>query len=148
VKPPSIFPLGESNTAYLSVLDRNRKPLGYVDVARLKESRADPVRYLVRSFLRISFDVDDAQGDPVRRHMTKFKRTSSHPYSLITVSTPLAELEEFLKTNIFALGVLHDDHSIKSVIPDPIIVTDSERKFVLAVATSQDLENFVSRWGS
>lgn len=26
-----------------SVLDRNRKPLGYVDVAKLKESHADPV---------------------------------------------------------------------------------------------------------
>jgi len=101
----------ERDFSHIPVLDRNRKPLGYVDVARLKESRADP-------------------ADPVSKHMSKFKRTSSHPYTLITVSTPLAELEEFLNTNIFAL------------------VTDSERKFVLAVATSQDLENFVSRRGS
>jgi hypothetical protein len=36
--------------------------------------------------------------------MTKFKRSASHPYALITPATPLEELEEFLKTNIFALG--------------------------------------------
>ncbi|KAF8218942.1 hypothetical protein L208DRAFT_1427161 [Tricholoma matsutake] len=101
----------ERDFSHIPVLDRNRKPLGYVDVARLKEGQADP-------------------RDPVRKHMTKFKRTSSHPYTLITVYTPLTELEEFLKTNIFAL------------------VTDDERKFVLAVATLQDLENFVSRRGS
>lgn len=38
--------------------------------------------------------------------MTKFKRRASQPYSLITPSTPLEELEEFLKDNIFALGIL------------------------------------------
>ena len=54
--------------------------------------------------------------------MTKFKRTAATPYTIITPSTPLAELEEFLKRNIFA------------------IVTDWDRKFVLGVVTSQDLE--------
>lgn len=38
--------------------------------------------------------------------MTKFKRTPSEPYTLITPSTPLADLEEFLRGNIFALGIL------------------------------------------
>jgi hypothetical protein len=36
--------------------------------------------------------------------MTKFKRTSSEPYKVITPLTSLVDLEEFLKTNIFALG--------------------------------------------
>lgn len=56
----------------------------------------------------LQLDSDSFQDDPVSKHMSKFKRTSSHPYTLITVSTPLAELEEFLKTNIFALGALHE----------------------------------------
>ncbi|KIJ07288.1 hypothetical protein PAXINDRAFT_19509 [Paxillus involutus ATCC 200175] len=64
------------------------------------------------------------------KYMSKFKRNASHPYSLITPDTPLAELAEFLRHNIFAL------------------VTDYERKFVLAVATSQDVDNFVTRRGT
>lgn len=56
------------------------------------------------------------------QYMTKFKRTVGTPYTIITPSTPLAELEDFLKLNLFA------------------IVTDWDRKFVLGVATPQDLE--------
>ena len=67
---------------------------------------------LDRRFLQ--FDIDNVQGDPVSKHMSKFKRTSSHPYTLITVSTPLAELEEFLKTNIFALGALYEWYLLKN----------------------------------
>ena len=44
------------------------------------------------------------QSDKVIQYMTKFKRSSSEPYTLITPSTPLADLEEFLRHNIFALG--------------------------------------------
>lgn len=58
----------------------------------------------------------------MEKYMTKFKRTVGTPYTIITPSTPLAELEDFLKHNIFA------------------IVTDWDRKFVLGVVTSQDLE--------
>ena len=36
--------------------------------------------------------------------MTKFIRSSSHPYTVITPSTPLADLEQFLQDKIFALG--------------------------------------------
>jgi len=68
-------------------------------------------------------------NDKVEKYMIKFKRTASEPYTLITPSSPLSDLEEFLRDNIFAL------------------VTDYDRKFVLAVATSQDLENFISRRG-
>ena len=38
--------------------------------------------------------------------MTKFNRTSSEPYTIITPLSPLSELESFLKTNIFALGTI------------------------------------------
>lgn len=62
------------------------------------------------------------QDDKVQTYMTKFKRTAGTPYTIITPSTPLAELKHFLDANIFA------------------IVTDWERKFVLGVVTSADLE--------
>ncbi|KAF8801082.1 hypothetical protein BYT27DRAFT_7198658 [Phlegmacium glaucopus] len=104
----------ERDFSHIPVLNRRRRPLGYVDVAKLKEKweagQANP-------------------DDKVSQYMTKFNRTSSEPYTTITPLSPLSELEDFLKTNIFAL------------------VTDQNRKFVLAVATSQDLENFVKRRG-
>ncbi|KAF7974863.1 hypothetical protein HWV62_11111 [Athelia sp. TMB] len=96
------------------VLTENRRPLGYIDVASLKSKweagQANP-------------------DDKVSQYMVKFQRRASQPYSVITPDTPLAELESFLRENIFAL------------------ITDYDRKFVLGVATSHDLENFVSRRG-
>ncbi|KAF9561439.1 hypothetical protein CPC08DRAFT_635378 [Agrocybe pediades] len=104
----------ERDFSHIPVLDRNRRPLGYVDVAKLKQKweagQANP-------------------DDKVSQYMTRFKRTSSEPYTVITPLSPLSELEEFLKSNIFAL------------------VTDHNRKFVLGLATAHDLENFVSRRG-
>ncbi|KAF8519450.1 hypothetical protein JB92DRAFT_2898694 [Gautieria morchelliformis] len=93
---------------------KGRKPLGYIDVPTLKAKwEAGEVN----------------PNDPVSVAMTKFERSASHRYTLITPSTPLGELEAFLKANIFAL------------------VTDRDRQFVLALATPSDLENFVSRRG-
>ncbi|KAF8908465.1 hypothetical protein CPB85DRAFT_1309547 [Mucidula mucida] len=100
--------------SHIPVLDENRKPLGYLDVAKLKQSweagKANP-------------------DDRVLQYMTKFKRAASEPYTLITPGSSLSELATFLQSNIFAL------------------VTDYDRKFVLAVATRHDLENFVTRRG-
>jgi len=99
--------------SHIPVLGKNKKPLGYVDVAELKKlweaGKADP-------------------ADRVYKYMIRFDRSASaDPYTVITPVTPLAELEGFLSNNIFAL------------------VTDVSRKFVLAVATSQDLETFIKR---
>ncbi|KAF7350473.1 CBS domain-containing protein [Mycena venus] len=104
----------ERDFSHIPVLDRQRRPLGYIDVATLKTQ----------------WEAGNTDAsDKVINYMTKFKRTVSQPYTLITPYTPLAELEEFLKQNIFA------------------IVTDPSRKFVVALATTQDLETFVSRRG-
>ncbi|KAM6492449.1 hypothetical protein JOM56_012173 [Amanita muscaria] len=104
----------ERDFSHIPVLNSRRRPLGYIDAATMKEKYeaglADP-------------------SDKVNKYMTRFKRTSSEPYTLITPVSPLADLEQFLKDNLFAL------------------VTDNERRFVLAVATTQDLENFVARRG-
>ncbi|PAV19129.1 cystathionine beta-synthase (beta-thionase) [Pyrrhoderma noxium] len=100
--------------SHIPILTKERKPLGYLDVAGLKAKW------------------EASQVDPnasVMKHMTKFHRSPSQTYTLITPDTPLEDLEDFLKKHIFAL------------------VTDHERKFVLAVATQADLDNFVSRRG-
>lgn len=104
----------ERDYSHIPVLGRNRKPLGYVDVADLKAK----------------WEAGDANpDDKVAQYMTKFDRSRAKEYTLIAPSTPLADLEAFLQHNLFAL------------------VTDWNRKFVLGVATSQDLENFVTRRG-
>lgn len=100
--------------SHIPVLNRQRRPIGYVDVADLKAKweagQANP-------------------DDRIASYMTKFKRSPYEPYTLITPLTSLSDLEEFLERNIFAL------------------VTDNDRKFVLGVATLQDLSNFASRSG-
>jgi len=100
--------------SHIPVLDKARKPIGYIEVADLKSR----------------FEAGDANPDDrISRHMVRFKRSPYEPYTVITPNTRLQELEEFLHDNIFAL------------------VTDPGRKFVLGVATLQDLETFISRSG-
>jgi hypothetical protein len=72
--------------------------------------------------------------------MTKFNRRASEPYTLITPLTPLAELAEFLQDNIFALGMAFRYSVIPYTSDLGVVVTDHGRNFVLAVATSQDLD--------
>ncbi|KAK2461037.1 hypothetical protein APHAL10511_006978 [Amanita phalloides] len=104
----------ERDFSHTPVLNSNRRPLGYIDVAALKAKweagLANP-------------------DDKVLKYMTKFKRNTSEPYTLITPMSSLADLERFLGDNLFAL------------------VTDDKRRFVLGVATAQDLDKFVTRRG-
>lgn len=80
--------------------------------------------------------------------MIKFQRNAQNPYIIITPLSPLSDLETFLKSHIFALGKLSIFCLAKQIYSYPAdVVTDSSRKFVLAVATKQDLDNFVSRRG-
>lgn len=104
----------ERDFSHIPVLSKERRPIGYIDVAQLKSQ-----------FESGSANPDDS----VRTRMTKFNRDPELGYTLITPDTPLAVLEEFLEKNLFAL------------------VTDYSRKFVLAVATKDDLDTFVKRRG-
>lgn len=73
----------------IRVLDTQRKPLGYIDVAALKSKweagQANP-------------------DDSLEPYMTHFKRSAGTPYTVVTPSTELADLESFLDKNLFALG--------------------------------------------
>ncbi|KAI0826464.1 hypothetical protein BC629DRAFT_82824 [Irpex lacteus] len=126
----------ERDFSQIPVLDRRRKPLGYVDVPALKTKweagQANPVRIALRhgiSARELNRPGSAPQDDKVFKYTIKFRREPSQPYVVITPWTPLAELELFLQDKLFAL------------------VTDWDRKFVLAVVTKQDLENFVHRRG-
>jgi len=89
-----------------------------------------PLGYIDVTALKQKFEAGEANpSSSVETHTIKFQRNPAHPYTVITPLTPLDELENFLTHNIFAL------------------VTDPGRKFVLGLATSQDLELFVQRRG-
>ncbi|WVQ93589.1 hypothetical protein IAU59_000664 [Kwoniella sp. CBS 9459] len=101
----------------LPILNDRRKPIGYLHVPTLKKK----------------FEAGSVQEtDPVSKHITHFPMSSrSHPYTVINPLTPLEDLEKFF----VSAGV------------DFALVTDNERKWVLGVATKDDLETFVKRRG-
>ena len=65
--------------------------------------------------------------------MHKFRRRGSI-YKVITMNTPLEELETFFNGGVNGSGP-----------QDFAVVTDDKRRFVLGVATKGDLEEFVKR---
>jgi len=71
-------------------------------------------------------------ADPIRKAMTRFQRRGKK-YQVITMATPLEELEAF-----FGGGVTGQKQEFA-------VITDEKRRFVLGVATVQDLEEFVKR---
>lgn len=71
--------------------------------------------------------------------MLKFRR-KKNVYKVITMETPLEELERFFDGD---MGL--SDGGEKREKQDFAVVTDASRKFVLGVATREDLEQFVKR---
>lgn len=96
----------------------NRALLGYLSIPRLKE--------LLES-RKIT------ENDTVEKSMQRFRRKGK-VYKVITMETPLEELEVFFQGG-------EDGNSPQ----DFAVITDLDRKFVLGVATKTDLEEFVRR---
>jgi len=89
-----------------------------------------PLGYIDVSSLKRRWEKGEINpDDQVQNLMTKFDRSAKREYRTITPLSPLEDLETFFRNNLFAL------------------VTDFQRKFVIAVATQQDLDNFVTRRG-
>lgn len=108
----------EREFSHLTVIDPETKALlGYVSIAKLREK-------LERKQVK--------ENDPVESAMLKFKRKGK-AYRLITMETPLEELEDF-----FEGGQTGQQE-------DFAVVTDPARRFVLGVATRADLDEFVKR---
>ncbi|MCJ1283771.1 hypothetical protein MMC26_003102 [Xylographa opegraphella] len=109
----------ERDYTHLTVVSEDtRALLGYLNIPRLKQ-------LLKNGTVRDNDSVDKA--------MQKFRRKGS-VYKVITMDTPLEELEEFFNGGVNG-----------SEPQDFAVVTDGARRFVLGVATKGDLEEFVRR---
>ncbi|KAL9031398.1 MAG: hypothetical protein Q9196_000582 [Gyalolechia fulgens] len=109
----------ERDFSHLTVVSEDtRALLGYLNIPRLKEMlKSGAVR----------------ETDYVEKAMLKFQR-SGKVYKVITMDTPLEELEAFFNGGVNSSGP-----------QDFAVVTDENRRFVLGVATKGDLEEFVKR---
>ena len=130
--PPSalsVKPTDPISTALMSAYERDythltvvsedtRALLGYLSIPRLKQSlKEETVR----------------EADSVEAAMQKFRRKGKI-YKVITMNTPLEELESFFNGGVNGSGP-----------QDFAVVTDDSRRFVLGVATKGDLAEFVKR---
>ncbi|KAI5305519.1 hypothetical protein KEM56_004191 [Ascosphaera pollenicola] len=111
----------ERDYTHLTVVSSSRSLIGYLSIPRLKE-------LLQQGVVK--------ETDPVEKAMLRFRR-KGNVYTKITMDTPLEDLERFFS------GELAD--GTKREKQDFAVVTDFDRKFVLGVATKEDLENFTKR---
>lgn len=109
----------EREYTHLTVVSAStRALLGYVSIPRLQ---------------RLVDDGSVSPDDEISRAMTRFQRKGRR-YTVITMHTPLEELEAFFRGE----GQGGEEQGFA-------VITDDKRRFVLGVATVDDLEEFVKR---
>jgi len=124
----SLTPSDPISLALLSAFERDYTHLTIVDA----ETRA-LLGYIAIPQLQALLAAGGVRPeDEIRRAMVRFQRKGKK-YRVITMATPLEELEAF-----FGGGVTGQKQ-------DFAVITDERRRFVLGVATAQDLEEFVKR---
>lgn len=129
LEPPaalSLTPNDPVSLALLSAFERDYTHLTIVD-----GSTRALLGYIAIPQLQAQLDSGAVKADdPLTKAMVRFQRRGKK-YRVITMDTPLEELEEF-----FDAGSQKQDFAV---------VTDEARKFVLGVATRVDLEEFIKR---
>lgn len=134
----------ERDYTHLTVVSADtRALLGYLSIPRLKERLKDG---------------SVKESDRVGKVMQKFLRRKGNVYKVITMDTPLEELEAFFVGGIGGGGGGgggggSGNSNSNTLVgngngngpQDFAVVTDWSRKFVLGVATKADLEEFVKR---
>ncbi|KZZ89446.1 Cystathionine beta-synthase, core [Moelleriella libera RCEF 2490] len=110
----------EHDYTHLTIVDgETRALLGYISIPHLEDQlKSGKVK----------------PEDPISAAMARFKRKGRR-YRVITTETTLEELEEFFRAGKTD-GPWQQEFAV---------VTDENRRFVLGVATAQDLEEFVKR---
>ncbi|KAI1376280.1 hypothetical protein F4677DRAFT_419454 [Hypoxylon crocopeplum] len=130
LEPPAALSLNPSDPislALISAFERDYTHLTIVD----SETRA-LLGYIAIPVLQAQLDAGQVKpGDPLSAAMARFERKGKK-YKVITMATPLEELEEFFE------GGAGQKQEFA-------VVTDEDRRFVLGVATRSDLEEFVKR---
>lgn len=112
----------ERDYTHLTVVSEDtRALLGYLSIPRLKQ-------LLKEGSVR--------ESDFVEKAMQRFRRRGK-VYKVITMDTPLEELEAFFRGGV--------NGGAAGEAQDFAVVTDGGRRFVLGVATQSDLEEFVRR---
>ena len=115
----ALFSAFERDYTHLTVLDPTTKALlGYISTPSIKAQLASG---------------GITENDSVEKAMVRFRR-KGRKYALITMETPLEELEAFFEGK--ATGDQKQEFAV---------VTDPARRFVLGVATREDLGEFVRR---
>ncbi|OJJ79898.1 putative cystathionine beta-synthase (beta-thionase) [Aspergillus glaucus CBS 516.65] len=112
----------ERDYTHLTVISSTRSLIGYLSIPHLK---------------KLLQDGTVKESETVSSAMQRFNRKRGI-YRVITMETPLEELEEFFESEIGGNGEKREKQGFA-------VVTDGTRKFVLGVATKADLEEFVKR---
>jgi CBS domain-containing protein len=121
----------ERDYSHLTVISSStRALLGYLSIPRLK------------TLLR---EGKVSESDPVKAAMQRFNRKRENVYTVITMDTPLEELERFFKGEPMTPREGKVNSTAGMGKQDFAIVTDPSRKFVLGVVTEGDLQEFVRR---
>ncbi|KAI1185426.1 hypothetical protein F5B17DRAFT_407997 [Nemania serpens] len=133
LEPPAALSLNPDDPislALLSAFERDYTHLTIVD----PNTRA-LLGYIAIPALQAQLDAGAARPeDPLSRAMVRFQRKGRR-YTVITLATPLEDLEAFFEGVGDAQGQRQEF----------AVVTDEDRRFVLGVATKADLEEFVKR---
>jgi hypothetical protein len=125
----SVNPSDPISLALISAFEREYTHLTVVD----SETRA-LLGYISIPTLQALLDAGKVSPeDELRKAMVTFQRKGRR-YRVITMQTPLEELEEFFEGG--ATGGQKQEFAV---------ITDDRRRFVLGVATKNDLEEFVKR---
>lgn len=131
--PPAALSLHPSDPIHIALLSAFERE--YTHLTVVDSSTRALLGYISIPHLQSLLDAGKVTpADPLSKAMVRFQRRG-RTYKVISMQTPLEELEEFFESG-------PADSAEKNTFA---VVTDEKRRFVLGVATSQDLEEFVKR---
>ncbi|CAM1507219.1 Fc.00g068600.m01.CDS01 [Cosmosporella sp. VM-42] len=131
--PPAALSLNPSDTISLALLSAFERDYTHLTIVS-SDTRA-LLGYISIPHLQSLLDSGKVKpDDQLTSAMTRFQR-KGRTYRVITMETPLEELEAFFRGGE-AEGPWRNEFAV---------ITDERRRFVLGVATVGDLEEFVKR---
>ncbi|KAI0468755.1 hypothetical protein F4859DRAFT_516917 [Xylaria cf. heliscus] len=143
LEPPAALSLNPNDPISLALVSAFERE--YTHLTIVDSQTRGLVGYIAIPVLQAQLESGAVQPeDPLSRAMVRFQRKGRR-YTVITLETPLEDLEAFFE------GVEDGDAQDQGQgqgqgqKQDFAVVTDEDRRFVLGVATREDLEEFVKR---